>query len=170
MIKPENLFGIALTLFGILGWIGRPLDIGTIMTASVAMGIAVDDTLHFLTFYQRELEMGATRANAVLASYQHCGRAMIQTTTICGSGLGLFALSEFVPTMGFAWMSVLLLTAALVGDLIVLPAILLSPLGRGSVFAPGSETACQVKRTDVLGQNDRAKSLTDQHQMNRIGT
>ena len=160
----------ALTLFGILGWIGRPLDIGTIMTASVAMGIAVDDTLHFLTFYQRELEMGATRANAVLASYQHCGRAMIQTTTICGSGLGLFALSEFVPTMGFAWMSVLLLTAALVGDLIVLPAILLSPLGRGSVFAPGSETACQVKRIDVTEQNDRTKPVTDQRKMNRIGT
>ena len=40
----------ALTLFGLLGWCGHPIDVGSIMTASVAMGIAVDDTLHFSDF------------------------------------------------------------------------------------------------------------------------
>ncbi len=64
----------------------------------------------------------------------------------------------------------LLLTAAPIGDSIVWPAVLLPSLGRELVFAPGSETACQVKRIDVLEQNDRSKSVTDQHQMNRIGT
>ena len=123
----------AITLFGLLGWFNHPLDIGTVMTASVAMGIAVDDTLHYLTFVRRELELGRSRFDAVLAAYQQCGRAMIQTTLICGIGLSVFVLSEFVPTARFAWMMLALLVTALLGDLIVLPALLLSPLGR--VFA-----------------------------------
>jgi hypothetical protein len=126
-----NVFPM-LILFGLLGWLGRPLDIGSIMTASIAMGIAVDDTLHFLTFYQRELESGSARIDAVRSSYQHCGRAMIQTTMICCAGMAVFGFSQFVPTSGFGWMTALLLAAALVGDLIVLPALLLSPLGGSS--------------------------------------
>ena len=42
-------------MFGLLGWIGSPLDIGSVMTASIALGIAIDDVLHFLTFYRRAL-------------------------------------------------------------------------------------------------------------------
>lgn len=120
----------ALLLFGGMGWAGHPLDIGSIMTASIAMGIAVDDTLHFLTFLQSKLEAGLSRFDAVRAAYQQCGRAMLQTTIVCGCGLAIFGLSDFVPTARFAWMMVALLLAAIVGDLILLPAIILSPLGR----------------------------------------
>lgn len=120
----------SLALFGVLGWIDYPIDIGSIMTASVAMGIAVDDTLHFLNFFQRRIDDGATRENAVLAAYQHCGRAMIQTTLICGAGLAIFGFSDFVPTARFAWMMVALMVTALVGDLVLLPAMLLSGIGR----------------------------------------
>ncbi len=124
-----NVFPI-FTLFGILGWRGASIDIGSIMTASVAMGIAVDDTLHFLSVFRRQLDRGESRVEAVRSAYAECGRAMIQTTLICGSGLAIFALSDFVPTARFAWMMVALLAAALVGDLIVLPAFLLSPVGK----------------------------------------
>ena len=120
----------ALALFGGLGWLERPMDIGSIMTASVAMGIAVDDTLHFLTFFSRQVAAGSSRRAAVTAAYEHCGRAMIHTTLICGAGLAIFALSDFVPTARFAWMMVALLATALVGDLLILPALLLSPIGR----------------------------------------
>jgi predicted RND superfamily exporter protein len=120
----------SLALFGLLGWMKYPIDIGSIMTASVAMGIAVDDTLHFLNYYRLRIEGGSSPEDAVLAAYQHCGRAMIQTTLICGAGLSIFALSDFVPTARFAWMMVILLTTALVGDLILLPALLLNPLLR----------------------------------------
>lgn len=132
-----NLFP-SMVLFGVLGWIGQPIDIGSIMTASVAMGIAVDDTLHFLTFYGRWTASGVTRGESVLAAYRHCGRAMIQTTLICGAGLAAFGFSDFVPTARFAWMMVTLLLAALVGDLLLLPAVLLSPLGR--LFPSGEQT------------------------------
>ncbi|HBJ34989.1 MAG TPA: hypothetical protein DDZ51_09560 [Planctomycetaceae bacterium] len=120
----------SLALFGLLGWLGYPIDIGSIMTASVAMGIAVDETLHFLNFFNRCLDAGSSREEAVLASYQHCGRAMIQTTLICGAGLTIFALGDFVPTARFAWMMVTLLITALIGDLILLPSLLLHPFLR----------------------------------------
>jgi len=123
-----NIFP-ALALFGFLGWIDHPIDIGSIMTPSVAMGIAVDDKLHFLAFFSRRIDAGFNRTEAVHAAYQHCGRAMIQTTLICGTGLAVFAFSEFVPSAHFAWMMVALLLFAIIGDLIILPAILISPLG-----------------------------------------
>lgn len=120
----------ALVLFGMLGWIGHPIDIGTIMTASVAMGIGVDDTLHFLSSFQRHLDTGLNRSRAVLATYQQCGTAILQTTIICGLGLAVFGFSDFLPTARFAWMMLALLSAAVIGDLILLPAFILSPFGR----------------------------------------
>ncbi len=137
------------TLFGILGWIGASVDIGSIMTASVAMGIAVDDTLHFLSVFRRQLDLGESRFHAVQTAYAECGRAMIQTTLICGSGLAIFALSDFVPTARFAWMMVALLAAALFGDLIVLPALLLSPLGK--VFELSRPMTCRRRGYVVDG-------------------
>ncbi len=123
-----NVFPILL-LFGGLGWSRVPLDIGTVMTASVALGIAVDDTLHFLTFFQRARQFPSSRWEAVRFAYRHCGRAMIQTSLICGLGMLVFGLSDFVPTRRFAWMTTGLVVTALAGDLLLLPALLMSPLG-----------------------------------------
>lgn len=129
----SNIFP-ALIMFGSMGWTATPMDIGSIMTASVALGIAVDDTLHFLTFFRRGLGQGMDRRGAVLHAYQHCGAAMVQTTLTCGLGLSVFLLSDFVPTSRFAWLMILQLAAALAGDLALLPAMLLTPLGR--LFRP----------------------------------
>ncbi|WP_339733503.1 MMPL family transporter [uncultured Gimesia sp.] len=126
-----------LMIFGLLGWFSVSVDIGSVMTASVALGIAIDDTLHYLTFFRRRLEAGFNAVDSVLYAYRHCGTAMIQTSLICGLGLLVFAFSNFVPTSRFAWMMFGLLFMALLGDLIVLPALLLSPLGR--FFAVATE-------------------------------
>ena len=120
-------------VFGVLSWRGVPVDIGSVMSASVALGIAVDGTLHFLIWYRRETSAGRTPSEAVRNCYQHCGKALAQATIICGLGLLVFGLSQFVPTRRFAWMMLSLLVAALAGDLLLLPALLVSPLGR--VFA-----------------------------------
>jgi hypothetical protein len=117
-------------LFGTMGWLNQPVDIGSMMTASVALGIAVDGTLHFLNWFRREIGQGRTRRDAVAQCYRHCARAIAQTAFICGLGLLVYSLSGFVPTQRFAWMMCALLTAALVGDLLLLPALLVSPLGR----------------------------------------
>lgn len=124
----------SILIFGILGWLGVMVEVGSMMTATVAMAIAVDDTLHFLTWFRRGLKLGKTRGEAIEFSYSRCGAAMIQTTLICGLGLLVFVFSPFTPISRFAWLMFLMLTVALLGDLIVLPALLFSPLGR--VFMP----------------------------------
>ena len=117
-------------VFGAMGWMGVFVDIGSMMTASVAMGVAVDDTIHFLTWFRRGLDEGRDRKNAILLAYRRVGLAMTQTTLIGGFGLSIFAFSTFTPTQRFGTLMLALLAAALIGDLIFLPALLASPLGR----------------------------------------
>ncbi|QDV40778.1 MMPL family protein [Stieleria neptunia] len=124
-----NVFPICV-LFGLMGWLDQSLDIGVMMTASVALGIAVDDTVHFLMYCRRETAGGTAPTDAVAKTIQHCGSAITQTTIVCGLGLLVFALSDFEPTRRFAWMMFLLLTAALVADLMLLPALLCSRRGK----------------------------------------
>jgi len=129
----------AIVIFGTMGWFNIPVDIGAMMTASIALGIAVDDTLHFLTWFRLETSRGHNRAEAVRCSMRHCGRAMIQTTVICSLGMIVFTLSGFIPTQRFAWLMLALLSATLAGDLIFLPALLNSPLGRLFVAQPTAQ-------------------------------
>ncbi|MBA63146.1 MAG: hypothetical protein CMJ76_12375 [Planctomycetaceae bacterium] len=124
-----NVFPVIL-VFGLMGHLGAALDIGSMMTASVAMGVAVDDTIHFLTWFRKGLNKGLARRGALMLAYQRCGAAMTQTTLIGGLGLSVFALSSFTPTQRFGVLMLTLLAAALLGDLLFLPAILSSPLGK----------------------------------------
>ena len=128
-----NVFPVVV-IFGLMGHAGVMVDIGSMMTASVAMGVAVDDTIHFLNWFRLGLNKGLDRRAAIEQSYQRCAAAMTQTTLIGGLGLSVFAISTFTPTQRFGVLMLTLLTAALVGDLIFLPALLVSPLGR--FFAP----------------------------------
>jgi len=124
-----NVFPVVV-IFGYMGWRGTLVDIGSMMTASVAMGVAVDDTIHFLTWFREALDKGLDRKQAILAAYSRCATAMTQTTAIGGLGLAIFALSTFTPTQRFGTLMLTLLLVALMGDLIFLPALLASPLGR----------------------------------------
>ncbi|MEK6246726.1 MAG: MMPL family transporter, partial [Planctomycetales bacterium] len=124
-----NVFPIVV-IFGFMGWVGILVDIGAMMTASVAMGVAVDDTVHFLTWFRRGILKGLDRRGAVRLAYQRCATAMIQTTVIGGLGLGVFALSTFTPTQRFGYLMMVLLATALVGDLVFLPALLAGPIGK----------------------------------------
>lgn len=129
-----NVFPIV-AVFGTLGWLGVKVDIGIMMTASVALGVAVDDTIHFLTWFRRGIVQGLDRRGATLLAYDRCALAMTQTTLIAGLGLAVFATSTFTPTQQFGTLMICMLGAALFGDLIMLPALLCGPLGR--FFAPG---------------------------------
>ena len=138
-------------LFGTMGWLGMAVDIGSVMTASVELGIAVDGTIHYLTWFRREVDLGHTPREAIELAYRHCGRALAQTTVICAMGLLVLAISRFVPARNFAWMMFALLFAALLGDLVLLPAMLVGPLGRWFVKDPNahkqpSREAPQTKR------------------------
>ena len=117
-------------VFGTLGLCGIPVDMGSMMTASVALGISVDGTLHLLTWVNSALRQGQSRKDAVLYALQRCSTALFQTMIICGVGMLVFGLSEFVPVARFAIMLCVILMISLAGAVIALPAILFSPLGR----------------------------------------
>ncbi len=124
-----NIFPV-LIIFGSMGWLGIYVDIGTMMCASVALGVAVDDTVHFLTWFRRGILEGLDRRGAVHMAYERCASAMIQTTVIGGFGLAVFAFSTFNPTQRFGILMLVLLATALVGDLVFLPALLSGPIGK----------------------------------------
>ncbi len=124
-------------IFGYLGWGGSRIDIGTVLTASVGLGIAIDDTVHFLHAYLHPeyWHLSSSRRHnarqaAIRAAIRRCGPAMLTTTMICCGGLTFFAWSGFWPVRQFAVCLVGMLICAVLADLILLPALVASRLGR----------------------------------------
>jgi hypothetical protein len=119
-----------LVVFGGMGWLGVPVDIGSMMAASIALGVAVDDTIHYLTWYREGLlEFGDRRA-AIISAYRRCAPPTLQAAMISGLGLAVFAFSTFTPTQRLGWLMMTILLAGVVAELIMLPAILAGPLGK----------------------------------------
>jgi predicted RND superfamily exporter protein len=123
-ILPETL------VFGMMAWFGYSIDIAGILTASVAMGIAVNDTLHFVNWYSHRLTLGDTREQAIADAFSNCGKAMIHTMLISCCSMLPFLLAQFNPTRQFATLMIAMMSSSILGDLLLLPALLLSPLGR----------------------------------------
>jgi predicted RND superfamily exporter protein len=117
-------------VFGVLGWAGIPIDIGTMMTASVALGIAVDGTLHLLTWFGRGVREGLSRHDAVALSLAQAGPAIVKTSLIAGLGLMVLGASPFLPTQRFGLLMAGLLGTSVIGGIVLLPALLASPVGR----------------------------------------
>jgi predicted RND superfamily exporter protein len=120
----------AAVVFGGMGWLGWEVELGTVLTASVMMGICVDDTLHFIVHFRGLRKQGLRTDEAVDGALFSSGGAMIQTAMVCGLGLLVFGLSSFVPISRFAWLTFALLSVGLLSDLMLTPALLYSPLGR----------------------------------------
>ncbi|MFN0020262.1 MAG: efflux RND transporter permease subunit [Pirellulaceae bacterium] len=121
-------------VFGGMGWLGIDVDVGSMMTASIALGVAVDDTIHFLNWYREELDRLGDRKQAILAAYKHCATPTFQAAIISGLGLSVFALSTFTPTQRFGYLMLVILWMGVAAELIFFPALLAGPLGL--VFKP----------------------------------
>jgi hypothetical protein len=117
-------------VFGAMGWVGKKVEIGSVLTASIALGIAVDDTIHFLVWYRKTLALGASRFKAIRNTFEHCSRAMVDTTLICTVGVTPFLFSSYMPSFNFALLLNAMMLTALAGALIFLPALLAGPPGR----------------------------------------
>ena len=117
-------------VFGTMCWLGILVDIGSVMTPCVALGVTVDDVIHFVLWFRRGIERGRSVPDAVMLAYEGCGRAMVQSWGVIGLGLAAFALSTFIPTFRFGALMIALLTVGLAGNLLFLPALLAGPLGR----------------------------------------
>src|SRR5262249_33668024 len=88
-------------VFGLMSWFGIALDIGTMMTASVAMGVCVDDTVHFANWFRRATRLGLNHRDASILAFENSAGAIYQSTIIVALGLVTFAISSFMPTRRF---------------------------------------------------------------------
>lgn len=105
--------------------LGRDLDIATVIIFSVCLGIAVDDTIHFLANYNRLRGEGHPPREAIARIFTHTMPALVVTTVVLVAAFGVFAFASFVPNMWFGILVAVILTIGLVTDAILLPALLL---------------------------------------------
>jgi len=135
-----------LLVFGTLGWMDYPIDIGIMMTASIALGLAVDGTFHFLFSYRDCQISTRCRYRAVRMALLQTGLPIISSAVICGCGLLALSLSPFKPTMRFGVLMFTLLNAALIGDLLLLPAFLACGARRKRKVPKKVSAAAQLPR------------------------
>ena len=141
-----NVFPVVVML-GLMGFTGVFLDIGTAMISAIAMGIGVDDTIHFLSRYRRRrAELGEERA-AVRATMQEVGRPMILTSLILAVGFSILCLSAFQPHLYFGIFAAIAILAALLGDLVLLPALLFA--FRPQIREPAAEPTRELEAPET---------------------
>jgi predicted RND superfamily exporter protein len=114
-----------LVALALMALFGVPLDAGTVMVASVALGIAVDDTAHILAGIQRARREGMASGEAVEVTMRKNGPALIVTTLTACAGFAALWRSQFVPIAWFGAFSTVALVVALAADLFLTPAIYL---------------------------------------------
>ncbi len=114
-----------LLIFIMMGSFGVWLDMATAMIASLAVGIAVDDTIHVYHGFQHRLARGISPVVALARTHRQAGRAVVVTTIILSTQFLIVGLSDFVPTRNFGMLTTVGLIAALLFDLLLLPALLI---------------------------------------------
>jgi predicted RND superfamily exporter protein len=125
-----NVFA-ALLVLGLMGWLKIPLDLMTITIAAISIGIAVDDTIHYIHRFTREFGKDHDYWAAVNRSHASIGRAMYYTTVTVTLGFSILVLSNFVPTIYFGLLTGFAMMVALLADLTLLPLLIVRfrPLG-----------------------------------------
>jgi predicted RND superfamily exporter protein len=126
-----NLLAISCVL-GVMGWLGIPLDMMTITIAAIGVGLADDDTIHYIHRFKHEVETGGSYRAALHRSHDSIGHAIYYTTVTLAIGFSILSLSNFVPTIYFGLLTVLAITMALFASLTVLPQLLVvtKPYGK----------------------------------------
>lgn len=112
-------------VFGVMGAIGIPLDIMSITIAAIALGIGVDNSIHYIHTYQNNLKNCGSKICAVTQSSAGIGVAMYYTSVVIFVGFATMVLSNFYPTIYFGLFTSLTMALMLLAALILLPAMLL---------------------------------------------
>jgi len=119
-----NLIPATLT-FGIMGWFGVPLDTDTLMIAPVIIGIAVDDTIHFITHYRMAMVEHRDMNRALKSAISEVGQAVTFTTLILGCGFFMLTFSDYLGLAKMGGFGALAIFVALLCDLLLLPALIM---------------------------------------------
>ena len=126
-----NLLAASVVL-GTMGWMKVPLDIMTITVAAISVGMAVDNTIHYIHRFKLEFKKTSSYENSMKNSHNTIGRAMFYTSTTIIIGFLVLVTSNFNPTVYFGLFVSLAMFMALLGALTLLPQLLmiLKPLGK----------------------------------------
>jgi uncharacterized protein len=121
-----NLLPLLITA-GLMGYLGVPIKPSTILVFSIAFGISVDDTIHFLAKYRQELQANHWRINkSVYAALRETGVSMFYTSIVLFFGFSVFTISSFGGTVALGGLVSITLLFAMLSNLILLPSLLLS--------------------------------------------
>jgi predicted RND superfamily exporter protein len=121
---------VSATIFGLMGWLGIALDLMTITIAAVAMGIAVDDAIHYIHRFRDE-RRSSDASTAIRKTHSSVGFAVLYTTVIIVAGFASLAFSEFVPSVLFGLLTGVALSGAFLFDVTVMPVLLQRFASRG---------------------------------------
>ena len=121
-----NLLPLLMTA-GIMGWFGIPVKPSTVLIFSIAFGISVDDTLHYLARYRQELVgNGHNIARAAISAIRETGPSMFYTSIVLFAGFFIFLASSFGGTQALGLLVSITLVFAMFSNLILLPSLLMS--------------------------------------------
>lgn len=123
----------AITVLGVMGWAGIPLDMMTITIAAITVGIAVDDTIHYTHRFQEEFVVDQDYLATMDRCHGSIGKAMYYTSLTITLGFSILVFSQFTPTIFFGWLTGLAMIVALGSDLTLLPLlfVVFRPLSSG---------------------------------------
>lgn len=139
----------AFIVLGAMGWIGLPLDLMTITVAAISVGIAVDDSIHYVHRFAEELPRDNNAIAAMRRCHRNTGRAMYFTSMTIVAGFSILVLSNFNPTIYFGLLTGAAMLIALFCNLTVLPALLLTIKPKLHMHATAREIATQREQASA---------------------
>ncbi len=127
------------SVLGLMGWLNIPLDMMTITVAAITVGIAVDDTIHYIHRFKTEFAKDGDYIATMHRCHRSIGRAMFYTSLTIITGFSILVLSNFIPTIYFGLFTGFAMLMALIGALTLLPRliVLIKPFGSGSGSGSG---------------------------------
>ncbi len=128
-----NILPIILVL-GVMGWLGITIDIGVAISGAIIIGVAVDDTIHFLVKYKEARLKGYNFHDSLTYIMKYAGSAIIFTTVVLSSSFLIFRFSDFMLNVNFGIVTAIALIIAVLVDLFMLPAILSKYDGKEKSF------------------------------------
>jgi predicted RND superfamily exporter protein len=117
-----NLVPVAFTL-GLMGWLGIPLDMFTLMIGTIAIGLAVDDTIHFMHNFRRYYDETGDPEEAVQRTLSGAGQAMLFTTLVLAAGFLVYTQAYMVNLIAFGMLTATAISLAFIADVTLAPAL-----------------------------------------------
>lgn len=118
-----NLFPVSI-IFGVMGFLGITMDIGTAVIIAIVMGISIDDTIHFIHYWKIGLRRGLCWEENVTYVYAHAGKAIFVTTLLLLIGFPIMLLSQLKSVFYFGLLTSIAAISAFIADLFLLPLLL----------------------------------------------